>query len=307
MLTVVIPTRNRADLLGRALESIETQTLARARFEVLVVDNGSTDETAAVAAAFGNRLGNLRCVYAPEPGLHVGRHAGLREAKGDVLVYADDDIRALPTWLEAIEENFRDPAVAMVGGNNLPDFFAPPPRWLERLWKRPFAGGHAIVGLSVIELAGKRRPFSPYLVWGCNFSIRRQVLLDCGGFHPDGMPQELIRFRGDGETHVSAHVLASGMRCMFDPRASVRHAVTPERMTFDYFRRRAYNQGVSDSYRRLRGEPEAPAPRSRAGRLAPLLNLARRARALLQERLAGRDLRELARLERAWVHRPDYF
>ena len=66
------------------------------------------------------------------------------------------------------------------------------------------------------------------------------------------MPQELIRFRGDGETHVSRFVADRGLGCVFDSRASVFHAVTAERMAVGYFRRRAYNQGISDSYTQLR-------------------------------------------------------
>ena len=78
------------------------------------------------------------------------------------------------------------------------------------------------------------------------------ILIAAGGFHPDGMPKELIRFRGDGETHVSRHVAESGLECVFHPGASVHHKVTPERMTYAYFRQRGFNQGVSDSYTQLR-------------------------------------------------------
>jgi hypothetical protein len=93
---------------------------------------------------------------------------------------------------------------------------------------------------------------TPYHVWGCNFAIRKEVLMQAGGFHPDGMPKELIRFRGDGETHVSRYVAESGLKCVFHPGASVNHKVTPERMTHAYFRQRGFNQGVSDSYTQLR-------------------------------------------------------
>jgi hypothetical protein len=89
-------------------------------------------------------------------------------------------------------------------------------------------------------------------VWGCNFAIRKQVVLDAGGFHPDGMPEDRIRFRGDGETHVSSYIAANGWTCLFDSRASVYHSVSQSRMSFEYFRKRAFNQGISDSYRELR-------------------------------------------------------
>jgi glycosyltransferase involved in cell wall biosynthesis len=322
LLSVILPTRDRARLLEQALRALAEQTLPPQRFEVLVVDNGSTDDTRTVAEV----TPGVRYVFEPKPGLHAGRHRGLKEATGDILVYADDDTRAMPGWLAAIAENFTDAAVALVGGNNYPDFLAPPPDWLARLWREPYLGGHAISLLSVLELPEGRREISPLQVWGCNFAIRRQVLLDAGGFHPDAMPPELIRFRGDGETHVSQAIAARGLRCMFDSRASVRHAVPQDRMTFDYFRRRAYLQGISYSYSRLRaGEsPETP-PRTRARAQATAEELWLRLRQAGPHARPLRELREAiaeGRREgiafhhrayredpevRRWVHQADYF
>ena len=253
MISVIIPTRNRSELLKSALDSLTKQVLAVDKFEVLVIDNGSTDRTAEVVKSFKKRLPNLIYHCEPEPGLHNGRHRGLREARGDLLVYADDDIEALPTWLSSIVEGFNDPDVAMVGGNNLPMFIEQPPDWLQRMWDRPALGqGRILPSLSLIELPGAIREFSPSYIWGCNFSIRKSVLTAAGGFNPDGMPKELIRFRGDGETHVSNYVENSGMKCLFHPGASVYHKVTPGRMRVGYFHQRGFNQGVSDSFTALR-------------------------------------------------------
>jgi glycosyltransferase involved in cell wall biosynthesis len=281
ILSVIIPTRNRSDLLACALASLGRQTLSSREFEVLVVDNGSADDTAVVVQEFANLTGNIRYFFAPEPGLHVGRHLGMLKAQSDILVFADDDIEALPLWLESISEVFKDPAVAMVGGNNLPMFVEPPPQWLQTMWDSSFRRNqHSIPALSILEVTGPSRDFSPHYVWGCNFSIRRQDLLAAGGFNPDGMPKELIRFRGDGETHVSRFIAASGKRCVFHPGASVYHKVTPERMTFEYFRQRGFNQGVSDSFTELRQLD---------------INIARRKRNMLR-RLASLGWQQLKRL-----------
>jgi hypothetical protein len=246
-------------------------------------------------------------------------------AKGDLLVFADDDIEALPTWLSSIAEAFKNPAVAMVGGNNYPMFLQSPPKWLQSLWDRPtFRGYKSIPSLSVIEFTKPVTEISPYQIWGCNFAIRKDVLLKAGGFHPDGMPKELIRFRGDGETHVSRYVAESGMKCVFHPGASVHHKVIPERMTHAYFRQRGFNQGVSDSYTQLRQQdlPTALAKRPFIKRalgfaVRKALSLLdseenRRAAAELQlghregyafHQAAYRDDPEV----RDWVHRPTYF
>ena len=250
---VIIPTLNRADLLNSALDSLTKQVLNTAEFEVLVIDNGSTDHTREVVTRFNDRLTNLSYYHETEPGLHNGRHRGLKESQGDLLVYADDDIEALPTWLSSVVEAFSHPDVAMVGGNNLPMFLEQPPGWLQRMWERPgLDGGKVLSSHSIIELPGAMREFSPSYVWGCNFAIRKSVLMAAGGFNPDGMPKDLIRFRGDGETHVSNYVESSGLKCLFHPGASVYHKVTPGRMTAAYFRQRGFNQGVSDSFTALR-------------------------------------------------------
>lgn len=263
MITVIIPTRNRAQLLNAAIQSLAQQTLSQETFEVLVIDNGSTDGTADAVKDKASVRSNVRYIYEPKPGLHAGRHRGMLEASGDLLVFADDDIEALPSWLATIQEVFADPKVAMVGGNNRPMFLEQPPAWLMTMWNRPHPlGGRAIPALSILELDGGPRSLNPYYVWGCNFAIRKDVLLQAGGFHPDGMPTELIRFRGDGETHVSRFVAESSMKCQFHPGASVYHKVTQARMTIDYFRQRGFNQGVSDSYTRLRNKDDTKCSKS---------------------------------------------
>jgi len=250
-LSVIIPTRNRSSLLEKAIRSLLVQTYSQDNFEIIIVDNGSTDRTKDIVESYQKELPHLIYVYEPSPGLHVGRHAGLEVARGDILVYADDDIEAFPTWLEGIAESFEDPSVALAGGSNLPRYETPPPPWTELLWnKTPF--GRANGMYSILDFGSAIQEISPYYVWGCNFSIRKEVLLKVGGFHPDGMPDEFLRYRGDGESAVSREILNSGYKTIFNPRASVYHFVPAKRMTSDYIHKRGYIQGISDSYTSIR-------------------------------------------------------
>jgi len=252
MLSVIIPTRNRADLLKSALQSLETQTLPSNFFEVLVIDNGSTDNTRQVVELARQRLGNVRYFYDPTPGLHVGRHLGMKMAESDILVYADDDIEAFPTWLEAIAESFQDPEVVLVGGKNLPKWESEPPEWILKMWE-PDKNGDRVLGyLSILDLGNERKFINPFYVFGCNFSIRKKILLEAGGFHPDAFPQELIKYRGDGESHVSRYISDHNYKALYHPQASVYHIVPSSRLTEDYFCQRAHNQGISDSYTKIR-------------------------------------------------------
>lgn len=253
-LTVIIPTRNRAKTLSATLESIEKQTLDQSLFEVIVCNNNSTDNTSEIANSFVNKFQHFKYIITSEPGLHVGRNKGFREAKGDILVYVDDDIEAIPEWLCTINEVFKDEHIALVGGKNLPKWEVDPPDWALGLWK-PNKDGNRIVGsFSLIDLGDQIKEINPYYVFGCNFSVRKSIIKETKGFHPDGMPQEIIEYRGDGESAISDYIKQRGYKTIYHPNASIYHVVSRERLTIDYLRKRGFNQGVSSSYTTIRSQ-----------------------------------------------------
>jgi glucosyl-dolichyl phosphate glucuronosyltransferase len=253
--SVIVPTRNRASTLRACLQSLTRQTLEPEQFEVIVVDNGSSDDTASVVKSFGGAL-SLRLLHELEPGLHVGRHAGARAAASDILMFCDDDIEAEPGWVQAVVERFAEADVALIGGNDRPAFEGALPPWLGLWWSRPVEvgrrRGRALGYLSVLDLGVGSFDIDPVWVWGCNFNVRRAALEAARGFHPDGLPKERLRWRGDGEMHVGRTVRERGWRTVFDSAASVRHRVHASRMTPEYFAQRAFAQGVSDSYAEIR-------------------------------------------------------
>ena len=273
-LSVIIPTRNRAKYLQGALNSLTRQTYPPQLFEILVVDNGSSDHTKATCDAYQNRIPNLRYCYDETPGLHVGRHVGMKMAKSDILVYADDDIEAFTTWLAGISESFQAANVALVGGKVLPKFEREPPPWVLRMWHKDRQGHQFIDPLSLLDLGDKVMAIDPFNIYGCNFSIRRSVLEEAEGFHPDAMPDNMIVFRGDGETHISQFIKKKGYMALYDPKASVFHIIPKERLTEAYFCRRAYLQGISDSYTQIRNTSRVPS--SPAQRLIWYLRLSRK-------------------------------
>lgn len=239
-------------MLDDLLESIRNQTLAPDKFEVIIVDNGSDDKTRVIWESYLEQIKNVSYVFEAKPGLHRGRHTGMRIATGDILVFADDDIQALPTWLEGIAEAFENQNVILVGGKCLPLFESQPPSWLDHLWQKQTSDGRILPFLSLLDIGDSIKEISPFYVFGCNFSIREHVLLEAGGFHPDAMPSKLIRYRGDGETYVSQFISKKKYQALYHPNASVYHRVSNERMTESYFCQRSYIQGISDSYTQLR-------------------------------------------------------
>lgn len=256
MISVIIPTYNRVKFLTIALKSILEQSLPAEKYEILVIDNNSTDTTKKVVSNITHKSENrLRYIFEPNPGLVNARHRGAEEARGEILVFADDDIIASPEWLAAINEAFEDPNAALVGGKVLPEYEAEPPEWLDAFWVRNELGSWMMY-LSLIDLGEQVREVPANYVFGCNFSIRKNVLYQGGGFHPDSFPSNLIRYRGDGEYGLALEIMRRGYKTIYHPKASVKHQVTKQRMTANYFCCRSFYEGISNSYTEIRQRGE---------------------------------------------------
>jgi glucosyl-dolichyl phosphate glucuronosyltransferase len=325
-ISIIVPTVNRASLLARSLNSIAQTVAANSDVEVLIVDNGSTDETASVCGEIAQSHPRICWRYFRDdmPGLLSGRHRGAKEARGEILAYLDDDVLLAPTWLQGLKEAFDDPKVVLVGGPSLAQYDVKPPPWLDALWWE-FEGGRMCASLSLIELGMASKPNDPCLVWGLNFSIRKDVFYECGGFHPDCLPKALQRYQGDGETGLSLKIKAKGLSALYHPDVAVTHIIPVTRLTPESFEQRAFYTGVCNSYTRIRGEGFVePAPeKSWKDAIRPLKRKIHRA-ALLR-RGDAKAIREL--MARAmsmgaafhqnevrsdatllqWVLRPDYF
>src|SRR5688572_14570339 len=140
-LSVVMSTYNRGELLGDAIRSLlaQHQTITPP-FELIVVDNNSTDKTHEIVEGFARIDGRVRYLFEPRQGLSHARNAAIRDARAPLIAFTDDDVRAEPDWVSAIVRAFdehRDAAV--IGGRVLPVWPGPPPLWLTRDHWAPLA------------------------------------------------------------------------------------------------------------------------------------------------------------------------
>ena len=277
VITVAIPTLGRPLSAIRAVDSIADQR-CREPFEILVLDNGC-DRDLAEAVRRVEARASVPVEYVPVPavGLHNARHEAARRGRGEILAYVDDDVVAEPGWLGAISDCFLDAGVHMVGGRCLPVYAAEPPPWLDAFATRNEDGTWWCGPLTLIDLGPVKRDVDPLLVWGANFAIRKDALVRVGGFHPDGVPWTLRRFRGDGETAVSLAVKALGLRAAYSPQATIHHYVSRERLTEEYFERRAHLQGISDSFAACRLPRKSSSVEARKSALAGILRRLRSA------------------------------
>jgi glucosyl-dolichyl phosphate glucuronosyltransferase len=261
--TVIVPTFGRPAAIKGALRSLLAVGPRKLDTEILVVDNNSDPNLSADLRTECGKAGEpVR--YAAEPGLGqtAARHRGAKEARGDLLIYVDDDVEVSSSWLGAFLEAFEDPELSLAGGPSLPTFTGSVPPWLwDFLQPTPF-GGWSCGWLSLLDIGKTVREIDPVWIWGLNFAIRKSALLQLGGFHPDLVPAPVQRWQGDGETGLGLRAKSSRVRCSYLQEALLHHVVGADRLTAEYFSKRAYYQGVCDSFTRIRAgtDPAADSP-----------------------------------------------
>jgi glycosyltransferase involved in cell wall biosynthesis len=240
-ISAIICTHNRADYLGAAIDSLLGQTYAS--YDIIVVDNASTDGTWSVVEA---RLPHPKITYVYEStlGLSAARNRGAQEAQGDILAYLDDDAEASPQWLAALAEVFMaNPQVAIAGG--YVSLLWPPgktaPRWLSPAMAEC---------LGAYDLGDALRPITQpgHTPRGLNYAVRKDFLQSVGGFDPQ-LGRVGKNLLSNEELHLTQQALQAGYQVLYVPDAKVAHNVALERLHRGWFLRRSWWQGISECYR----------------------------------------------------------
>jgi len=233
-ISVVVPTYNRASYLRRTLDSFfEQECLTGVDHELLVVDNNSSEETSQVLRSFdGNET--LRCVVEPQQGLCHARNRGVKESRGSVVAFLDDDVIVDGQWLRHLDDCFRDTGADVVGGRSYLIYEDELPRWFGPAFRK---------ALSEVNLGTRRRTLKDGdNLFGLNIAFRKSKLVESGGF--DGkLDRKGKMLLGGGETELLRRMAASGATIVYEPRAVVGHIIGPERLRWDYFERRAAGSG----------------------------------------------------------------
>ena len=248
-LSLIVPTHNRAKLLAESLASFRDQSLSPECYEILVVDNNSTDDTRDVPGVV-LRSTNCRWRYMFEPrqGLHCARNKGILEAAGEVVVFGDDDIVAEPTWLEKLLQTFdADASVGVVGGRVKPLWDAPPPSWIydygtERV--------HPV--FAYLDYGEEPLELRTEYVFGCNFAIRRNLAIELGGSFPDTFPKKLRHLSGAGENALVDGVRGLHYKVVYSPAAIVYHHAEVQRASLEYFVERHRRWAIEEVFDQVR-------------------------------------------------------
>ena len=248
-ISVAICTWNRARLLDQTLAQLHNLRVPTGiEWELLVVNNGSTDDTDAVIARNESSL-PLRRLFEPDQGLSNARNRALSACAGELILWTDDDVLLDPGWLEAYLIAARLwPEACYFGGLIEPFYERAPPVWIRENLGR-------LQGMLVIhDLGSSERPFvGKEQPWGANMAFRTEVLRR-HPFDPNlGLKGQQI-LRGE-ETEVFAQLRSEGAVGVWVPSARVRHLVPAKRMTIGYMRE--FYLGVGRTSVRMEGLSEA--------------------------------------------------
>jgi glycosyltransferase involved in cell wall biosynthesis len=234
MLTVLFATRNRASILRDVLECFCGLNPPASGWKLVVIDNGSTDETQQVLDSFLNRL-PLHPLYEPALGKNSALNKGLGLIEGDLTVFTDDDVFPRPDWLLQLRKTADDqPSYSIFGGAILPRWETPPPLWTKWIDLGPV--------FTITPASLKDGDMPPMMVQGPNMAVRSSVFSSGtyfdisigprGADYPMGSESELV-LRLCGQGHKPFHVRA----------AVVEHFVRNQQLNKDWVLRRAIRFG----------------------------------------------------------------
>lgn len=224
-LSIVVCSHNGADKLPLALGSLAAQTLAKERYEVIVVDDGSVDTTSIVAAQYDVRLIRLDT----NSGLAGARNAGVSAARAAVVAFTDDDCEVAPDWAAQMLAAFADAEIDAAGGLVVPEAHGRfmrgflqahnPLRPLGVELLRSSGPGHRLKRyLSTLTSGNSEPPSELYSVVGANMAFRRDAIVEAGGF------DEAFRFGGEEEDLCRRlHARPGGARIAYVRQATVVH------------------------------------------------------------------------------------
>jgi glycosyltransferase involved in cell wall biosynthesis len=237
-ISIVIATRNRSAILRETLESIlHPGSIREKDWEVVVVDNGSTDRTPAVCSEFQERWpGHFRCFVEMKAGGSNAKNLGISKAQGEILAFTDDDVRCAPDYPQKIREVFAQHSPDAVQGRVLLDCEGGRPPWISdavaRFMSQRDYGDHVL-------------PWNDNLS-GTNMIVRAEVFRRVGGFSPQLGTGTAVGFAEDSE--VSMRIRRAGFRLIYAPEILVWHRLPAERLTRTFLRRRFFNCGRSYAY-----------------------------------------------------------
>lgn len=233
-ISVAVCTYNRTDVLPKCLESLANQSAEKELFEVLIIDNNSTDNTKQITSDFCEKSLNFKYIFEEKQGLSQARNRAIDEAKGTYLAYIDDDAIADKEWVEKIIfviQNYKN--IAAFGGKILPWYNTEKPKWFkEEFGLRSWGDEH-------LQLSLQNYPFG---LSGSNMIFKKDILAKYNGFSAEyGMTGNKIAF-GE-ESLLFNKMLRNNENVQYFPDLFVYHLVSEKSFSLKNTFKRSVQNG----------------------------------------------------------------
>ncbi len=253
--SVVICAYNRAQNVADLLECLLAQAAPDRPFEILVVDNNSKDNTQETIGSYIPKFqGGLRYFFEPRQGKSFALNLGIRESRGEILAFTDDDCLVPGDYIRRVHEVFQEYGdIDFIGGRILPHWGeAKCPSWLaevlfddaeyeighERYWRRMFFRGPLAIldyGEEPARLDSSQKAYPSFLFYGPNMAIKKSALDKIGGFAADRAVTQ--------DTEMCLRLVRSGMKGLYAPKVKVYHRVQADKLTPEFYRRWYFQRG----------------------------------------------------------------
>jgi glycosyltransferase involved in cell wall biosynthesis len=235
-ISVIIPTYRRPELIGGCLDALDRQSTPP--LEVIVVDQSPDSKTRDIVQGRSAGSAPVRYLHSDRAGVSLARNIGIRESRGALLAFTDDDALPEPRWLESIAAAFvaTHPSAGLVGGRILPLWEKPRPPWYPSSFEYL---------LPVFDHGGGLAPFPQgSLPMTVNLSVTREVIDKLGGFHEEVGPRTGWRISGE-DSHFAWKAIEACVPVYYQPEAVVLHRVPASRMTRRFLLDRCWLEGIS--------------------------------------------------------------
>jgi glycosyltransferase involved in cell wall biosynthesis len=233
LLSIVICTYNRANLLRIAIESVLQQEFPVDQYELLIVDNNSKDNTRELVLEIAQSHPQIRYIFEENQGLSIARNRGWKEAKGKYVIYLDDDGKAQLGWLTAAQKAASTHEPLLFGGPNFALYLKPKPLWFKDEY------GSFTLGKSARPLADGE------FLTGCNFAVRRSLFESIGGFRPDfGMDGNKIAYGEETELQLRIREQNPAALVLYEPDMAIWHLVRLDKLSLLSHFKKSFLSGV---------------------------------------------------------------
>ncbi|MDU1904275.1 MAG: glycosyltransferase family 2 protein [Dysgonomonas sp.] len=237
-------TYNRDKYLGKTLQSVCEQSFPANDYEIIVIDNNSTDNTAQICEKFRTDYPDKQFRYFKETdqGLSFALNRGIKEAKGEYIIYADDDETVNSNHLELLNSHLNAlPEAALAASPVVPIYEKGEPKWMSRFTQR-LIGGYFNQGNEVKKLSPSHYP-------GTGHTIIKRELYEKFGYYNTDLGRKGSSLIGAEDKDMFNRLKNNNIACYYFPDIPIFHHIPEYKTTDDFFNRLTYSIGKSERIR----------------------------------------------------------